>query len=189
MRLPAALTSLFLGCASTTALPSLEAEDAGAADARSEARDASMSDAGARDLSEDLSGSDDPIGEFCVPQVVPDPNGFAPGGLFLETGSPACGGGVCIVYNDYPEAMSLDPRDTREACEARGDAECDGLPDQALLDAVLYCTCRCGGPVEDPSRYCACPEAFSCVANVVGGSDPDLAGDYCIRIVPELGIP
>lgn len=127
------------------------------------------------------------VGDVCRPEpsLVPA-DGFFPGENYFETASRQCASEVCMVYNDFAGATSLDPSESREACEARAGTACETLPTDERIADTVYCSCRCSGATT-PDANCACPSGFTCVDNLV--SIGPNRGGYCVREVPTLGIP
>ncbi len=91
--------------------------------------------------------------------------------VFLETGSPECQSGACLVYH-FAEATA-----------------------PASRHMHVHCTCRCGVPAAlmasiDPSTLCTCPTGFSCVPDVFGiPFDPSVQGSYCVNDAALASVP
>ena len=83
-----------------------------------------------------------------------------PDETIVEDQHPACGSGYCLWR--HPD---IEPGTT-------------GVPG--------FCTCRCDGP-ENSGPYCACPESYVCVQDVIedlGSDHPSVlayVGAYCMR--------
>jgi hypothetical protein len=88
---------------------------------------------------------------------------------YVETGSPDCASGVCLVHR-FGEATLLPAQ--REVERRRR----------------VTCSCRCAVPPSlaasvDPSTLCACPTGFVCREGVIGAAFPDaLRGSYCVPV-------
>lgn len=86
---------------------------------------------------------------------------------YVETGSPDCRSGVCLVHR-FGEATLLPAQ--REGERRRR----------------VTCSCRCAVPPSlaasvDPSSLCACPAGFVCREGVAGAAFSDaLRGSYCV---------
>jgi hypothetical protein len=87
---------------------------------------------------------------------------------YIETGSPDCASGLCLV-NRFNESAADTPAQ-REAERRRR----------------VTCSCRCAVPPAlatsvDPSTLCACPVGFVCREGVAGVAFSDaLRGSYCV---------
>jgi len=84
--------------------------------------------------------------------------------VYLESGSPDCRSGACMVYR-YPETTD------RTGAERNNH---------------VYCSCRCGVPASlagsvDPRSLCTCGDGFTCVPVSGEASDPAVRGSYCVR--------
>lgn len=167
--LPVACALGLFGCANATELV-LDA-------ARAEAGPAS-SEAGPTDASPIDVGSP-PAGGRCAPQAVP-PSGFVANEVYVESTSPDCGGGPCVVFHlvGIPACMA----GTCLACGGSADCgwSCDG---QCVLDtagvepnsrARTFCSCRCGPGGDEALPLCSCPGQMRCVP------DTDPGGGYCV---------
>jgi hypothetical protein len=59
---------------------------------------------------------------------------------------------------------------------------------QRTAETAVYCSCRCGGPDENPSdadenfNFCDCPDGYVCseIRKNVGLGDAQIAGKYCV---------
>ena len=137
------------------------------------------------------------VGEPCVTGDESQPNfsSFAVTELNVETASPACATGLCLV-NHFQGRVSCKYGQTDQdlaagtpRCLVPGSAatpiNVPVLPQlvDRQADKVVYCSCRCDGP--DPNaRYCACPDGYACthLFDDLGlpGSTA-LAGSYCVK--------
>ena len=133
------------------------------------------------------------LGEVCVPsdEYSPTWSSFGVTEINVETGSPACQSGVCLInhfqgrvtcpYGQSEEQALSDP-----ACFVPGNYEPVQVPVEPQLqgrqaEASSICSCRCDGP--GPGPFCECPESMSCepVFQDFGfDGQVDVAGSYCI---------
>ncbi|HMI92180.1 MAG TPA: hypothetical protein VK509_12480, partial [Polyangiales bacterium] len=127
-----------------------------------ECLEATLPNCSAGKRSADASG----VGDPCLTHVVPEA-GFDPRAAYIETNTPDCGGGLCIVHN-----LEGDPR---KGCIPDAQRRC-ATTDEVELS--VYCTCRCDAPAG--YAQCACPDGFSCVTELSLGG-PDVSGGYCVR--------
>jgi hypothetical protein len=114
------------------------------------------------------------IGQHCTPRAIPS-HGYDDREVWIETGTPDCGSGVCMVYH-----LRGDPR---PGCVPGPAVWTDPSPAVCAAGeeaaSRIYCSCRCDAP--DPAaRTCACPQGFSCrpTLNQDGNA---LAGSYCVK--------
>ncbi|MDD9937403.1 MAG: hypothetical protein OXT09_27580, partial [Myxococcales bacterium] len=112
------------------------------------------------------------VGRACLPEAVPD-TGFRDDQVYLQTRSPLCGDGICMVYR-----LRGDPRETCvDSCPDASSCDSSMLcADPRQIEDRVYCTCRCDGP--GGADTCACPDGFSCVQALEIGP-PELRGGYC----------
>jgi len=169
-----------------TATPSPDEESSTSASASACFPDGTSADAGA------------PLGAPCVPLLEESTGfaGFATGEISVETGTPACAGGTCLVNHfqgrvTCPSGQSGPGQglDAAPACRAPG--TCGAVTAQVQPQCAsrpasqsVYCSCRCAnidGRRDDGSTYCTCPSTMACVQLVLGfGNDDPIAGAYCI---------
>lgn len=149
------------------------------------------------------------LGDPCMPAQERDPtfSSFTEREVSLETDSPGCLTGVCLVNHfrgrvSCPYGQAADgsaPNGASSPCHAAGSVEpVTGAPGDRVGARVLpqcadrtaekavYCSCRCAnadGRTDDGSNYCPCSEGFECKALVarIGIRDDALAGSYCIK--------
>jgi hypothetical protein len=151
------------------------------------------------------------VGATCVPE-----NEFSPTFPFfsqdettIDSGSPRCESGVCLVANfrgrvscPYGQrAAGAEPGDASKVEPTLGPDERCYLPG-ASHDAAneitvpvdpqfvgrppqdtVYCSCRCDGPAGS-GPFCQCPDGFACTHLVDErgeGSDQRFAGSYCVK--------
>jgi hypothetical protein len=160
---------------------------------------------GARTNTQPVPSAQGTLGDPCITQDEANPlfSGFAETEVNVESGSPSCSTGVCLVanfrgrvscpygqpddgkiVNGLPE---VDPAQQR--CQTTGP---NPVPVQVPVrpqlvarspEDAVYCSCRCDGP--DPTAaYCACPSGFECTKLVddYGSAGGDsVAGSYCIK--------
>jgi hypothetical protein len=84
----------------------------------------------------------------------------------VETGSPDCGGGACLV--DHL------PGDPRPGCDPSRTV----CPSAEEVERKVHCTCRCDRPADGTGPTCHCPDGFLC-APLLRIADPALRGSYC----------
>ena len=128
--------------------------------------------------------------------------GYSVAEIVIETSSPVCGTGACLVHHfqgrttcpygqTEAEATSQTPKPESQLCHTPAGATADErvrvavapqLVGRLAADAV-HCSCRCAGP--DPTAsYCTCPSGFECrelLPPVAGIDDRGVAGSYCVR--------
>lgn len=104
------------------------------------------------------------VGDPC--RVTAAESGFDPREVWLEVGTPQCGGGACAV--DHLGGVP-------QPCKSTRDMSCATAEETA---AHVYCTCRCDAP--EGFEQCACPDGFSCTHVLTQGGD-DIRGGYCLR--------
>jgi len=149
------------------------------------------------------------VGEPCTPTQERDPTflGFQEKEVNLETQSPSCATGVCLVNHfrgrvscPYGQGPDGTPLSGASACTTsdKHAAVTGGVNDPAkkaqvaaqcvdrTADKTVYCSCRCAnadGKTDDGSSYCACGEGFACTPLVtsIGADIEHLAGSYCIK--------
>lgn len=155
--------------------------------------------------------SADGTGDPCIPQQESDPSflGFDEKEVNLETRSPSCKTGVCLVnhfrgrtscpYGQDPNGeapagskpcMTTGPGSAVTGGEPPRDLKHKALVPPQCVDrpaaATVYCSCRCAnaqGRTDDGARYCGCSAGFECTSLVTStGTDPDhVAGSYCVK--------
>ncbi len=120
-----------------------------------------------------------PIGDPCVPEVVPD-NGFDAREIYLETNSAQCRTSICLVYR-----LGGDPE---LLCDAAGNPE--GCVTRDALNDQSFCSCRCSTPADGPRDVplCECGEGYRCDDRAMRRGDPGLRGGYCVPCI-EPGNP
>ena len=109
------------------------------------------------------------VGDACRPGIIPV-SGFDPREAYVEIGTPECETGTCIVY--------LLDGDLSEGCQQNADGTACTPP--AVIDASVYCSCRCDLPEGVEGEECSCPDRFSCVELIAEGADT-VRGGYCVR--------
>lgn len=139
------------------------------------------------------------IGDPCTPEAERDPSftSFGEKELTLETQSPSCKTGVCLV-NHFRGRVSCPYGQTSSGTAPKGAAACktaNGTPVTAAVapqcrdrtaSRAVYCSCRCAnqqGRTDDGARYCACTPGFTCTSLVtsIGVKNDDIAGSYCMQ--------
>jgi hypothetical protein len=110
------------------------------------------------------------VGDACSFETVPV-TGFDDREVYLETGSPECATGACLVYH-----LRGDPAADCKPSPA-ATAQCAGKDE---VKNRVYCSCRCDAPPGDPGGLCACPHGFSCV-HTFDSLPAGLRGSYCVR--------
>lgn len=133
------------------------------------------------------------LGDVCVPSDEYSPlwSGFGVTEVNVETGSPACQSGVCLInhlqgrvtcpYGQTEEQALSEPAcfvpKTNEPVQVPVDPQLQGR--QAPMSSI--CSCRCDGP--GPGPFCECPASMTCepVFQDFGFENQvDVAGSYCI---------
>jgi hypothetical protein len=106
-----------------------------------------------------------PIGTPCLPEGQKEYYG---GERVVETLSPSCGEGTCMVWGLHGHVDAIcddsDPRVCLSPPEYRGDE--------------TFCSCRCDGPPGTPD-LCDCPSDMMCQPMIVH-PDSQLIGSYCV---------
>jgi hypothetical protein len=154
-------------------------------------------------------GSVTGIGDPCIPLLEREPTfrGFDEKEVNLETSSPSCSTGVCLI-NHFRGRVSCPYGQDASGAGPAGTPPCTTSDNkvpvtgdandprrQALVppqcvdrtgDKTVYCSCRCAndaGRTDDGLSYCACPAGFECapVVTSIGASSRDLAGSYCVK--------
>ena len=155
-----------------------------------------------------------PIGASCLPgdELRADFSGFAETEASVESGSPECDSGLCLVnafrgrascpYGQPADVVDPTRRDPlyEPAClmpavDSAGSALV-AVPVESQLTSrqpqeAVYCSCRCGGP-EGAGPYCACPTGFECaplVEELGLGADDRFAGSYCVKAGTQVPNP
>jgi hypothetical protein len=111
------------------------------------------------------------VGDACVPKRVPL-GGFLASETYLETSSPQCATGVCLVRE-----LAGDPNNLQEEGCLLGEETCVS---QGEVAESVYCSCRCKAPAGSDLPTCACPGGFTCEEVLETGGD-GLRGSYCVR--------
>jgi hypothetical protein len=139
------------------------------------------------------SGPGAPLGAACAPDIerVSTFNGFQASEVNLESNSPACRAGICLLnhfqgrvtcpYGQSAEQAASDPR-----CFVPGTEEAITVPVDPQLVArqaadASICSCRCAGP--GPGPFCKCPGSMQCAEVIEDIGLPNnaaIAGSYCI---------
>ena len=149
------------------------------------------------------------LGSPCTPAQERDPAflAFADNELNVETQSPSCATGVCLV-NHFRGRVSCPYGQTADGQPPSGATACT-TPDKHLpvtgsagdpvkkaqvaaqcadrtAEKTVYCSCRCAnanGKTDDGSAYCACGDGFECapLASAIGADPEHIAGSYCIK--------
>jgi hypothetical protein len=117
------------------------------------------------------------VGQACTVTTVPD-GGFADSTIHVETNSPDCDTGACLVYK-----LQGDP----DCKPAGSDKLCDDgtrpptfAPSASETNKRMYCSCRCDAPEGDPGDLCTCDAGYSCVPTLHDGP-PGVRGSYCVK--------
>lgn len=148
------------------------------------------------------------IGAPCVTgdENLPDFPGYQTTEINIESHSPKCASGFCIVANfrgrvDCPYGQPADPTNPAVADPAR--PWCRTFDTQAPVTVpvepqlmsrrpnnAVYCSCHCDGP-EGTGPFCACPEGFQCtdIAPDIGKGHRELAGSYCLKSGTKVSDP
>jgi hypothetical protein len=148
------------------------------------------------------------VGDPCVPLLEREAAflGFDEKEVNLETGSPSCSTGVCLI-NHFRGRVSCPYGQAADGSGPAGAAPCATSGSKVPVvggndprrqaqvspqcvdrsgDRTVYCSCRCAndaGRTDDGLAYCACPDGFECASVVtsIGASSRDIAGSYCIK--------
>lgn len=104
-----------------------------------------------------------------MPGIVPA-RGFDPREAYVETGTPECATGTCLVFQlDGDPSPDCAPSEEGPPCAT-----------QAEVERSVYCSCRCDVPGGAPGDGCKCPDGFACQEVLAGGPDDGLSGGYCV---------
>jgi hypothetical protein len=150
----------------------------------------------------------------CTPQDEYSPTfvGYYETGVTIESQSPSCSTGVCLVANfrgrtscPYGQTQTVDgvttiPPDLTpdERCHVPGaprePANEIKVPVNPQLvsrrpESSVYCSCRCDGPPGE-APFCACPDGFECrhlIDDHGNTSSDQITGSYCIK--PGTAVP
>lgn len=152
--------------------------------------------------------SSEGVGNPCVPTVESDPtfSAFDEKEVNLETGSPSCGTGICLInhfrgrvscrYGQGPDGSvppgaspCIAPGKNTQVTGGTDPRRKAAVPPQCVdrtADKTVYCSCRCANVqarTDDGASYCACPGGFECTQLVtsIGASGNDIAGSYCVK--------
>jgi len=122
------------------------------------------------------------VGDPCVPEAIPcsaNGCGFASSETYLEASSVQCRSRMCLVYKlDNKINPVADPR---VICTGNGN-DADNCVTNDILNAHVYCTCKCAGP--KLSELCECPSGFACEEiKSLDKAGAGLQGSYCVRPV------
>jgi hypothetical protein len=116
-------------------------------------------------------------GKRCMPPL----ESYDQSQAVLETRSPACGGGPCLVYHlEGSVSASCVPKPQIHPC-ARDEVGCtppQPCASQEELAKFAFCSCRCDAPDPD-AQLCPCHAGFACTPLIEDG-DPALVGSYCV---------
>ncbi len=142
------------------------------------------------------------VGDPCTPAQERDPTflGFDEKEVNLETKSPACATGVCLV-NHFRGRVSCPYGQAADGTAASGAMPCTTPDTHAAVDKkqvaaqcidrtatkTVYCSCRCAnvnGRKDDGGSYCACGDGFTCtpLVTAIGAGNDDITGSYCIKM-------
>ena len=146
------------------------------------------------------------IGDPCVPTLERDPKylGASEREVSIETRSPQCASGVCLMNHfrgritcPYGQDSTGAAPPGAQACTTGDGGLVTGNGDkhQATVAAqctdrraanVVTCSCRCAnaaGKTDDGQAYCACGAGMVCTQLVtsIGAIDDDVSGAYCIK--------
>jgi hypothetical protein len=128
---------------------------------------------------DDNNDNNDGVGDQCLPTIIPVTvdqegvvrEGFVTGESYIETGSVQCETGVCGIFN-----LTGNPSPTCTPYSSQGGT----CPSQAMIEAKVYCTCRCNAPTDSKLATCTCPKRYEC-AEVLELGDADVRGSYCVK--------
>jgi hypothetical protein len=148
------------------------------------------------------------IGDPCTPldEYSPTFVGYYETGVTIESRSPSCSTGVCLVANfrgrtscPYGQTETVDGETTvppdltpDERCHVPGaprePANEVTVPVNPQLvsrrpESSVYCSCRCDGPPGE-APFCACPDGFECrhlIDDYGNTSSNQITGSYCIK--------
>lgn len=152
------------------------------------------------------------IGAPCTPEDEFSPTFpfFSQGEVTIDSGSPSCASGVCVVANfrgrtscPYGQpagevkgpdgAFPVDPTLTSdERCYLPGTSHDPANAVTVPVDPqfvgrppadTVYCSCRCDGPAGS-GPFCECPDGFACTHLIDergASSDSRFAGSYCLK--------
>jgi hypothetical protein len=157
------------------------------------------------------------VGDPCTPQEEFSPkfSGYIETGVNVESQSPSCSTGICLVANfrgrtgcPYGQrAASVDGQivvdpslGPDERCYFPGvshePANEVKVPVEPQLIArspekSVYCSCRCDGPAGE-GPFCACPSGFECTHLVDDygiATSGEVSGSYCVKTGTQLPDP
>jgi len=133
------------------------------------------------------------LGSPCVPELESDPtiNGFGVTEVAVNTGSPSCDSGLCLMNHfqgrvTCPFGQGEADNTADQACFVPYSDELVTVPvlaqkSQRTAKKTATCSCRCDGPGDGP--FCTCPSNMKCsplIAETGLASSDEMAGSYCV---------
>jgi hypothetical protein len=127
-------------------------------------------------------------GDVCISEAENEPNftGFTSSETLIETASPACATGICIVHAFQGRvSCPYGQESAGGGCVTAlaGDPVTVAVAPQLVArppSIASICSCACQG--EGPGPFCSCPSSMEC-ANVLGEPPPALGETwdwYCV---------
>ena len=105
------------------------------------------------------------VGQPCMPMVLPE-RGPSHNEVLVETASPDCVTGACMVY-EVDGAFYPAKDCSNLACASESE-----------VANRVFCTCRCSAHEPGDEPLCDCPSGFVCQDILTSGP---AAGGYCVR--------
>jgi hypothetical protein len=141
----------------------------------------------------ETAGAAAPVGAPCLPSEESQANfsGFALEEVSLDTESPWCDSGICVVnhfqgrvscpYGQTDLDLMSGPQCFLRGSNAGVKKAVDPQRIARRASDTVICSCRCDGPGDGP--FCTCPSGTQCVALIQDlglPSSADVAGSYCV---------